>query len=146
MDKDLEALIQAAKQAVQSWQSNASDDCFREADGGYYWNDDDHYGEIFVSQDIVDKYKLGDDVVDPIEEWFADEEDAAEEWEERLAGFSHYIITTSSIGFTSTRNDTESPNTDTPRGKIDSVEFKAWWNNFPVELLEESDSEVFVMH
>ena len=93
MDKDLEALIQAAKQAVQSWQSNASDDCFREADGGYYWNDDDHYGEIFVSQAIVDKYKLGDDVVDPIEEWFEDEEDAAEEWEEKLAGFSHYIIT-----------------------------------------------------
>ena len=61
-----------------------------EADGGY-WNDDDHY-EIFVSQAIVDKYKLGDDVVDPIEEWFEDEEDAAEEWEEKLASFSNYII------------------------------------------------------
>ena len=146
MDKDLQAIIQAAKNAAQSWQSTAPDSAFREADGGYYWNDDDHYGEIFISQSIVDKYNLGENVVDPTEEWFEDEEEIAEDWKDKLSGFSHYIITTCSLGFTATRDDTEIPNSNTPRGKIDSREFKAWWNNFPVKLLEELETEVFVMH
>ena len=146
MEQDIQDLLKAMRKAVQSWQSSAPDSAFRESGGGYYWIDDDHYGEIFVSQYIVDKYKLGDDVIDPIEEWFEDEEDAAEEWEEKLSGFSHYIITTGCIGFTSTRDDTESPNPQTPRGKIDSDEFKSWWNNFPIELLSEASNDIFIMH
>ena len=63
----------------------------------------ENHGEIFVSQSIVEKYNLGESVVDPIEEWFEDEEEIAEDWKDRLSGFSHYIITTCSLGFTTTR-------------------------------------------
>ena len=140
----LEAMRLRMKEVASTWQSRATEEDYREEDGGYYWNDEEHVGEIFISERMIKKYLLGEDIADPIEEWFEDEEES-EEWREELKGYSHYIITTSCRGFTTTKDDTENPAVETPRGNTFSNEFKAWWNNFPLELLNEERADVFVM-
>ena len=92
---------------------------------------------------MVDKYDLAKTIASPIDEWSEDEDDG-DEWRDELQAFSHYIITTSCIGFTKARDDGENPAIDTPRGKIYSNEFTAWWNDIPLELFAESGEDIFI--
>ena len=69
----LEAMRLRMKEVASTWQSRATEEDYREEDGGYYWNDEEHVGEIFISERMIKKYSLGEDVADPIEEWFEDD-------------------------------------------------------------------------
>ncbi len=110
--------------------------------GTYYW-DEDHYGRIYVSQKMVDKYKLKE-CLDPLDgEWFAsrifmgsDEEDL----KELQSKYTHEIYIRHCRGF-SKDGDSMNQSQLTPHGDIGSEEFVAWYNDFPLELLSETNED-----
>ena len=124
---------------------NESEDCFR-YDSGCYWEQFDVSSIIFVTQIIADKYKL-----EPLstEEWSKDAWKYAE-WVDKDAEFflqmqSKYaglVYLDHVIDFSETKDGEHT--TDTPHGNVKSLEFVAWFNSIPVELLKESEDDVFV--
>ena len=120
-------------------------DGYTQFESGFYFNDENHVGNIFVSQKMVDKYKLDSEILQPIKEWF-DEEDWEEEDREHYKGYSHSIFISHRDGYSRTEDDDGAClNYDTPHGELKSEEFVAWDTGFPVELLSEPEEEVQII-
>ena len=109
-------------------------------DEGYYWDDENHSGIILVSQRMIDKHKLETDVL-PIAQLFDDEEIEEEERED-FNNYSHYITISHCVGWSKTKTDKQT--TDTPQGDVNSEAFVMWWNDLPLELLNEPKEDVNV--
>ena len=117
-------------------------------ESGYYSHDPNHSGRIFVSQKMVDKYNL-DEV--PIEEWYQEElerlgdEPDQEELDflnEMKEEWAQVIFVSHSGGWDKDSKEGWGDD-DTPHGQIWSEEFVAWWNGFPLELLNEDDVYIY---
>ena len=106
---------------------------------GYYWLDESHIGRIVVSQKMVDKYKLSARAIEDFFENNIFEDDFKHEY---VAKFSHVIHIYHSNGYSRSRERTRT--TKTPHGKCFSIEFVAWWNNFPLDLLYEGNANAEV--
>ena len=115
-------------------------------ESGFYWDDDESSGSIFVTQKIVDKQNL-EHV--GIEQWYQDAPKFVEYQNQEAGYFAQMrtkyaqIINLSHItGYSETKNGERTQKT--PHGNAKSDEFLAWFNKFPAELLQESEQEILV--
>lgn len=117
-------------------------DGYTQFESGFYFDDENHLGAVLVSQKIVNKYNLDDEILDTTSEWF-DQRDCVEEDRKGFENYSHVIVITHRDGYSRTKNDDEAYlNLDTPHGKLGSEEFVAWDIGFPVEIFSEPEDEV----
>ncbi len=121
-----------------------SDEEGRLYESGFYWRDENHSGDIFVSKKMVDKYKLEDDA-DPIEEFFNDNDWSVED-REKYKNYTHEVFISHSAGWTKTKAEGYGNSVDeTPHGETGSEPFVMWWNDLPLELLSEPEEDVMVI-
>lgn len=123
-------------------------DVYRRHESGYYFEDTEHFGTVFVSQRMVDKYSLDHT---PIEKWYEeqieyeDDEEQLKYLEEMKSKWSQVIIIDHCTGYSLTSDRSNSGyHSMTPHGQIGDKGFVAWWCDFPVELLDESSVDVCV--
>ncbi|KZR64514.1 hypothetical protein PMIT1303_01559 [Prochlorococcus sp. MIT 1303] len=124
---------------------NVDEDYFRYS-SGYYWEDCEASSAIFVTQKMVDKYKLEHDRTD---EWSMDAHKYAD-WQAKNAEFfsemeskyAQIIYLDHVIDYSKAKDGGRT--TDTPHGDVKSLEFVAWFNSIPFELLKESKDDVSV--
>jgi len=124
---------------------------WRRYESGYYFDDENHSGHIYVSQRMVDKYNLCHEMMD--DKWLEealqdcyDEEDEASA-KELQAKYAQEIYITHAIGYSPEGCSSEHRRNciwNTPHGDIGSEEFVAWWNDFPVALLKEGEDDVYI--
>lgn len=105
---------------------------YRIIDGEVYEEDGNHFGTIWLTEAMVDKYGLRDVA-------FAEEEDDYKP-DELGPEFCYTIMIDHACGFIDP--STGESSMDTPHGQAYSEEFVAWWNEFPVKLL--SEDSVFI--
>ena len=125
-----------------------SADEYRRFESGYYFEDEEHFGTVFVSQKMVDKYNLDHT---PILEWY-EEKSHLEDNEEELAylremkeKWSQVIDIDHCWGYSETSDRYHKGyQSKTPHGEIGDEAFIAWWCDFPVEILKEGKEDVFV--
>jgi hypothetical protein len=132
-----------------------TDEGFRQFESGFYSCDENHSGRLLVTQAMVDKWDLHEKwgCVEPLEVDCGlldgmDDEEKEEFWsylphrnyvgEIYIQHATHYAKTKEGL------NDWKEWVDDTPHGDIYSNEFVAWWNDFPIELLNEPETEVYV--
>lgn len=119
---------------------------YTQFESGFYFDDENHIGNILVSQKMVDKYKLDSEILESLnEEWF-EENDWDEEVRKDYKNYSHVIFISHRDGYSRTEDDDEAYlNYNTPHGELKSEQFVAWDIGFPVELLSEPEEEVQIM-
>ena len=112
-------------------------------ESGFYWKDENHSGTIFISQKMVDKYKLEDDS-DPIEEFFNDNDWSVED-REQYKNYTHSLFISHCAYWSKTKEEeVDRCSSYTPHGDTYSEEFVMWWNELPLELLSEPEEDVNV--
>ena len=119
------------------------DEGYRHFESGYYWDDENHIGIIFVSQKIVDKYKLDDSGDVELIAQFFDDYDWEDEDRAEYKNYSHYIYISHCAYRTKTKEDNDYLYTS-PYGDLGSKEFVMWWNDLPLELMKEPETDVYV--
>ena len=122
------------------------DECYEHYESGYYWNNDNHSRSIFILKRIVDKYSL--DKVKPIKEWF-DKQNWDNNERDAYKAYSYYLYASNSTGYSKNYIEPEDyiklAKKETPHCNINSNEFAAWWNDFPMELLDEPEEDVKII-
>jgi hypothetical protein len=115
-------------------------DNYREEDGLFYWQDEDHSGAILVSQRIIDKYKLNKIgcYIQTIDEYL---EDLDEEEGEDYRRWDGVIILDHCSHVTAT-DDESGKEVASPFGHVRDEKFVCWWNDVPIELLKEWKADV----
>lgn len=121
---------------------------YRRYESGYYFEDTEHFGTIFVSQEMVNKYGLEHL---PIDEWY-DEEAYLEDDEEQLTylkemkdKWAQVISVDHCWGYSETDDRYHNGyQCMTPHGHIGDNAFVAWWCDFPEELLKEGINDVYI--
>jgi len=122
------------------------DESCKEYESGCYWIDPEHYFKIWLTPQLVEKYKDRIDDLVPKEEELEerlDEWGPGEDYDELvkdLAKYSHYIFIEPCTHFTVKREDYDKTDKwidNTVHGAINSNELLAWINGFPEELLNE---------
>ena len=116
------------------------EDTYRQYESGYYFEDEEHFGNILISQKMFDKYKLDEDAV-TIEEWFK-ENDCDKNTREEYKSYSHSILLDHCSHFCRTLDGEESKS---PHGDVIDSDFVMWWNDLPKELLEEPEEDVKIV-
>ena len=117
---------------------------YREIDGMWYWIDEEHQGHILISEVVVKKYNLSDCPSlmeledDEYEDWF--EEEAAVYQKK----YPYEIYINHCSGITPIGGSPDDIKETTPHGDAYSEEFISWWCGFPIELLKESENDVFI--
>lgn len=112
-------------------------------ESGFYWDDDNHAGAIFISQRMVEKYKLEDDA-DSIEEFFIGNHWSDDEREE-YKNYTHELYVHHCAGWTKTKEEGYGNSiSETPHGEAYSEEFVMWWLGYPLELLSEPKEDVMI--
>lgn len=113
-------------------------------ESGFYWNDENHSGTIFVSKKMLEKHSLDEEDCEPIEEFFSDN-DWSEEDREDYKNYTHKIYISHSDGWTKTKAEGYgNSSSETPHGETGSNEFVMWWNDLPLELLNEQEEDVMI--
>ena len=113
---------------------------YRLIDGLYYFYDENHFGNIWVTPEMIEKHNL-QAIVEPIEDG-----DNYTDWDWEASAYTHSIFVTNCSGVSkgNTRKDWHQQDSDTPFGEVWSDEFRAWWNEFPLALLDEPEEQVMV--
>ena len=113
-------------------------------EGNVFTEDQNHIGYMWLTQDVVDKYKLNDEVC-PLSEMYSDEEleDMIEEGDPKFEYSLDFFHCSQWLNpNTGKWEDFDVP---TPFGELYSEEFVAWYNYFPQKLFE-LDKEDGVFH
>ena len=117
-------------------------------ESGFYWNDDDHSGLLFISNRMVDKYQLHISSEDNIDHWIDDCGLNEVERTECLRKYAYAIYLYHAEAFSITKGglDFSSGNyTKTPHGECYSLEFVAWFNNIALDLFKEADDDLKII-
>ena len=117
-------------------------------ESGFYWNDSQHSGLLFVSSGLVDKYQLRMIPDDNIECWIDDCGLNASDREESLERYAYAIYIHHAEAFSITKDGLDFSSgayTRTPHGECYSLEFVAWFNGFAVELLKEGKEDLKIV-
>ena len=140
-------------QQVEPWTKSTDEllemtDEYRRHESGYYFEDEEHFGTIFVSEEMVSKYQLEHT---PIQEWYDeeydsdDDEEQLEYLEEMKSKWAQVIEIDHCWGYSETSDRYHNGyQSKTPHGEISDEEFVAWWCDFPHELLKESKEHVYI--
>ena len=117
-------------------------------ESGFYWNDAQHSGLLFVSSRMVGKYQLRVIPDDNIESWIDDCGLNAIERSECLERYDHAIYIHHAEAFSITKDGLDFSSgtyTKTPHGECYSPEFVAWFNDFAIELLKEGQEDLKIV-
>ena len=117
-------------------------------ESGFYWNDAQHSGLLFISSRLVDKYQLRMIPDDNIECWIDDCGLNASDREESLERYTYAIYIHHAEAFSITKDGLDFSSgayTRTPHGECYSLEFVAWFNGFTVELLKEGKEDLKIV-
>ena len=119
------------------------DEGWTKIDGLYYWDDQNHSGTAWVTEEMVKKYGMEGE--DTIEEYYADEEMVKEMWEGVEGNYTHAIWIHHCCGVSKgkTEEDYRNMDIDTPHGECGSIEFVSWWLGYP-GLFNEPEENVLV--
>jgi len=122
---------------------------FSRYESGYYWCDKKHYGLLFVSAKLIEKYQLNVLPEDQIQFWI---DECPLDQKERAQCLEHYayavyLYHAEAFSITKGGLDFSDGNyTKTPHGECYSKQFVAWFNEFSVELFAEDASDLKVVH
>ncbi len=117
-------------------------------ESGYYWNDKNHYGLLLVSSKAIDKFSLSVNSCDKIELWIdsCDLNEIDQAAFLKKYDFVVYLHHAEAYSITKGGSDFSGGHyTKTPHGECYSPEFVAWFNEFPVDLLQEGDDHLKVI-
>ena len=131
--------MKTAEYKINHYEVTEATDHFRIIDGLTYWEDVNHFGTIYLTQEMYDKYDLDRcPCCETIEECYGEYD------EDYMPGrqYTHVISIDHCSGVTPLGVDENHSTYETPHGDCYEDEFVAWWCEFPVELLSESDENV----
>ena len=117
-------------------------------ESGFYWNDNQHSGLVFISSRLADKYQLHLIPEDNIELWIDGCGVSPNEIAECLRKYSYAVYIHHAEAFSITKNGLDFSSgtyTKTPHGECYSLEFVAWFNGFAVELFREGDEDLKIV-
>ena len=117
-------------------------------ESGFYWNDHQHSGLLFVSSRMVGKYQLRVIPSDNIKLWIEVCGLNIDERADCLRKYSHAIYLHHAEAFSITKvglDFSSGSYTKTPHGECYSHEFVVWFNDLPIELLSEGDEDLKII-
>ena len=147
--------MKTAKYKIDNYEITEHSDEYRIIEGLTYWEDHNHFGTIYLTQEMYDKYDL-DRVAycETIEECYGEYD------EDFMPGrqYTHVLTIDHCAGVTPIGVDYGegiwidgkfssyqlNATYETPHGDCYDEEFVAWWCEFPVELLSEPDENVYI--
>ena len=124
---------------IDNYEITEYNDYYRIIEGLTYWEDHNHFGTIFITQAMYDKYDLGRcGCCETIKEAYGEYD------EDFMPGrqYTHVIHIDHCAGVTPLGVDASENTMDTPHGEVHDEDFVAWWCEFPVELLSEPEENV----
>ena len=138
---------------IDHYEVTEATDEFRIIDGLIYWEDNNHFGAIYLTQEMYDKYDLKRcPCCETLEEAYDDMADELRESPEFIyvisidhcAGVTPLGVEQSSADRLGDKwvNYVDNSSYETPHGDCYDEDFIAWWCEFPVELLNEPDENV----
>ena len=117
-------------------------------ESGFYWNDNQHSGLIFVSSRLIDKYQLRTTPDQNIELWLNDCDFQDKEVTDCLCKYNYAIYLHQAEAFSITKDGLDFSTgtyTKTPHGECYSLEFVSWFNGFPPGLLQEGAEDLKIV-
>ena len=124
---------------IDNYEVTESNDYYRIIEGLTYWEDHNHFGAIYLTQEMYDKYDLSRCLC--CETLVEAYDDMAEEMGQPPE-FIYVISIDHCAGVTPLGVDYDEHTYETPHGHCYDEDFIAWWCEFPVELLSEPDENV----
>ena len=152
-----QSMVSSQHQDNRAWEEkfySIKDDLIEDAkeysryESGYYWNDQNHSGLLFVSTEMIEKYHLPAMAEDKVEIWIdnCNLDEGSRAFCLKKYAFAVYLHHAEAYSITKDGLDFSSGHyTKTPHGECYSPEFVAWFNEFPVELLDEGDNHLKVV-
>ena len=145
--------MKTAEYKIDNYEITEYNDYYRIIEGLTYWEDQNHFGCIYLTQEMYDKYDLSR--VGCCETLVEAYDDMAEELRPGPQ-FTHVISIDHCAGVTPLGVDYSDgewidgkycnhvlhATYDTPHGDCYDEDFVAWWCEFPVELLTEPEENV----
>ena len=133
--------MKTAEYKIDHYEVTEYTDAYRIIDGLTYWEDVDHFGTIYLTQEMYDKYDLDRcPCCETIEECYGEYD------EDYMPGrqYTHVISIDHCAGVTPLGVDSSDSTYETPHGECYEEDFIAWWCEFPVELLTEPEENVSI--
>jgi len=143
------------KYKIDHYEITEYNDDYRIIEGLTYWEDANHFGVIYLTQEMYDKYDLSRcGCCQTLEEAY---DDMADELR-RSPAFIYVIsidhcagVTPLGVEYSSSDrvgdkwvNHVNNYTLETPHGDCYEEDFIAWWCEFPVELFDEPDENVVI--
>ena len=134
--------MKTAEYKIDFYEITESNDYYRIIEGLTYWEDPNHFGTIFLTQEMYDKYDLKragccESVLDCYGEYDEDYMPGRQ--------YTHVISIDHCAGVTPLGHDaSEGTSLDTPHGECYEEDFVAWWCEFPAELFNEPEENVLI--
>jgi hypothetical protein len=145
--------MKTAEYKIDDYEITEYTDYYRVIEGLRYWEDLNHFGTVWVTQEMYDKYDLSRcSCVETSEELFGEYDEDFNPGRE----FTYVISIDHCAGVTPLGVDYDEgewkdgkyinfvlhATQETPHGDCYDEEFVAWWCGFPVELLDEPEQNV----
>jgi len=127
---------------IDFYEITESNDYYRIIEGLTYWEDPNHFGSVYLTQEMYDKYDLGRcSTVETVEEAYGEYDP---EWMPDRK-YAYVIGIDHCAGVTPLGHDaSEGTSLDTPHGECYEEDFVAWWCEFPAELFNEPEENVLI--
>ena len=146
------------KYKIDNYEITESTNDYRIIEGLTYWEDPNHFGSVYLTQEMYDKYDLDRcPTCETILEAYGDD---GEFQKDANIGdeFTHVISIDHCAGVTPLGVEYSSgewidkkfcnfelhATQETPHGDCYDDDFVAWWCEFPVEILSEPDTNVYI--
>ena len=115
---------------------------FTENEHGIFYDFEAHAHQLWVTTEMVNKYNLQEVAVeldqDEVSDYFKINS------EDEHSNYTHYVFIDDVISYRKSKDDPEAT-TLTPWGEVWSSSFEAFFNEFPVELFNESEELVLYL-
>ena len=143
------------KYKIDHYEITEYNDDYRIIEGLTYWEDPNHFGAIYLTQEMYDKYDLSRcGCCQTLEEAYDDMADEMRRSPEltyvisidHCAGVTPLGVEYSSSDRVGDKwvNFVNHSTHETPHGDCYEEDFIAWWCEFPVELFDEPDENVHI--
>ena len=147
--------MKSAEYKIAKHNTTEVTDEYRIIDNLTYWEDQNHFGSVYLTQEMYDKYDLDRcPSCETIEEaygeydpdWMPERKFCYVIYIDHCSGVTPVGVDYSDGGIKDGQfiNYQVNATQETPHGECYSEEFAAWWCEFPIELLSEPDENVLI--
>ena len=149
--------MKTAEYKIDHYEVTEYTDEYRIIEGLTYWEDVNHFGSIYLTQEMYDKYDLDRcPCCETFEECYGDDDGSFREDMSIDKKFTHVISIDHCAGVTPLGVEYSSgewidgkfcnfelhATQETPHGDCYDEDFVAWWCEFPVELFTEPEENI----